>query len=134
MVEGEVLLQHAGCQCGVAKHKAVTIAGEAERYIQQLCVSNGLLHASLHGEAGFFGLDHSQRDIGFQKQHIVCKQHGGRVAPCLLATHHHTAGAQRVLGVNLVKRVPPGLHDGRADDLVTQVAFGKVFVVVHGTP
>ncbi|MNL00153.1 hypothetical protein D3C87_1205750 [compost metagenome] len=45
LVEGEVLLQHASGQRGVPEDEAIAIAGEAERYVQQLCVVQRLSHA-----------------------------------------------------------------------------------------
>ena len=124
LVERDVLLQHTGGQRGVAKHKAVTIAGETEGHVQQLGVVDGLLHARTHGQAGLFCLHDGQRDVGFQKECKVRMQNGGGITFGGLAAHHHTPGTQGVLGVNLVEGVPPGLHDGGADDLVTQVALG----------
>ncbi len=127
------MLQHAGGQRGVAKHKAFAVAGKAEWHTQQLCIVDGLLHTRLHREAGLFGLDHGQRDVGLEEKHKVGKQHSGFVALGGLAAHHHAPGAQRVLRINLVKRVPPGLHDGRADEFVADVALG-LLVFVHGRP
>ncbi len=67
LVQREVLLQHAGGQGGVTEHKAITVAGEHEGYVQKLRVVDGLLNSCLHGKARFFDLHHRQRNIGLEE-------------------------------------------------------------------
>ncbi len=100
--EAEVLLQHAGGQGGIAKHKAIAVAGEAEGHIQQLGVVQRLAHACTHGVLVVFGLDHRQGNVGLVEQGVVGAQHRALVTVGLAAAHYHAPGAQRVLPKDLV--------------------------------
>jgi len=131
--EREVLLQHAAGQRGVAKHKAVDVAGERKRHIEQLGVVNGLGHARAHRMPVVLGLNHGQRDVGLEKKRVVGSQHGGLIALGFAAAHHHAPGAQGIFPVNLIQCVPAGLLHGGADELVADVAFAEV-VLVHSVP
>ena len=127
--EGEVLLQHACGQGGIAEHKTVAIAGEAERHIEQLRVVERLAHACANGVLVVLGLNHRQGNVGLVEQGVVGAQHRAFVAVGLVAAHHHASSPQGVFTKDLVQTIPSSLLHGRADEFVAEVAFGKVALV-----
>lgn len=131
-VQSEVFLEHAIGQCGVAEHKAVAVAGKAKGHAKQIRIVDCLGHARAHGLVVVFGLDHRNRDVGFEKQSVVGPQHGALVAVGFVPAHTDVPCPQEKLTVNLVEPVPPGLLHGRTDELVADVAFGELFLVQAG--
>ncbi len=123
------MLQHAGGEGGIAEHKAVAVAGEAEGNIQQLGVVERLAHACANGVLVVLGLDHRQGNVGLVEQGVVGAQHRAFVAVGLVAAHHHAPCPQGVFAKDLVQTIPSSLLHGGADELVADVAFRKVGLV-----
>ena len=123
------MLQHAGGQGGVAEHEAIAVAGEAEGHIEQLGVVQRLAHACTHGVLVVFGFDHRQGNVGLVEQGVVGAQHRALVAVGFVATHHHASSPQGVFTKDLVQAVPSSLLHRGADELVADVAFGKLGLV-----
>ena len=133
LVQRESLLQHASGQRGVAEHKAIAVAGEHKRHVQQLGITQRLLHASAHGVIGVFGLYHRQRDVRLVKQRVVGPQHGAGVAVGFVAADHHPTCTQGKFTKDLIQPMPTRALHGGANVLVANVALGE-FAFIHWHP
>ncbi|SDM11847.1 hypothetical protein SAMN05428957_102411 [Oryzisolibacter propanilivorax] len=126
LVGTERALQHAIGQRGIAEDEACAIAGKAKRHVQQFGIAQRLRHSGARGMAGILGLQHGQGQVGLVQQHIVGTQDGGPVALCLLATHHHAAGAQRVFAQDVLLHAPAGALQRGRDEAVADVGFAEL--------
>ena len=132
LVKAEVFLQHAIGHRGVAEHKAVAVAGEAEGHVKELGVVDGLGHARAHGLVVVFGLDHRDGDVGLEEQRVVSLEDGGCISVGRFAPHADATCPQTKLMKHLRHRVPPGLLNGGRDETGADVALGELFFVQAG--
>ena len=95
--------------------------------MQGLGVVQPLLHAIADGVGIVLGLDQGDRDVGLVIQNVV-----GPLAPAPadeLAAHDDTALGEADFLADLRHLVPPGLSQGRCDELRADVAFAEAFLL-----
>ena len=121
-------------QGGIAKHKAIPIAGKGKRHAHAFRIFRGLLDASAHGVAVVFGFNHRQGLAKLIAQQIIRTQGSLHIALRFLAAHHNTAVGDGVFAVNLVGFTPARLEDGRVNKLRSNICFAELLFIQWVSP
>ncbi|MNN23437.1 hypothetical protein D3C81_1368350 [compost metagenome] len=107
----------------IMEEKTVTVAGEHERQIQRLGITERLLHSSAEGMLVVLGFDNSQRQVGLVIQDVVCAT---RFAPAVqLATDDDAALGKADFLTDLLVQIPASCGDGRRDVFAADVTLSQ---------
>ena len=109
------------------EEKPFSVRREDERHIHHLGVAKGLLHAGADRVGGILRFDHSQGDVGLPVEDVIGIL--PRPSAHQLAANDDAALGQVDFLPNLRLHIPPGLDDGRGDELGADVALGEVLLV-----
>ena len=113
----------------VVEDEAVAIGGKHEGNLQGLRVVQSLLHAVADGVGVVLCLDQGDGDVGLVVEDVVGPF--ALASAGQLAAHGDAALGEADFLPNLRHLVPPGLAQGRGDELGADVAFAETFLV-HG--
>lgn len=132
LIKGEFGFYLAACATAVVKQEAIAIAGEHERYVQGLCIAQGLLHAGANGVLVVLCLDHSDRQVGLVVEDEVC-------AACFATAVKFSPDDNAAFGkadflAHLLVHVPSSLLNGWGDVLAADIPLGKRLFVHNPNP
>ena len=132
LVQGEFAFDLTVGRRFVVLMEGVTVRAVGESQVEHFRVAERLLKAIGNGMVVVLGFDDGEREVRLEVENVV--------GPLLLSPldrstlDDHPAGSDRLLLAELRLHVPPGIHDGRRDELRADIALAQSFLVegLHG--
>lgn len=123
LIKGKFGFYLAACSAAVVKQEAIAIAGEHERYVQRLCIAQGLLHTGADGVPVVLRLDYSDRQVDLVVEDEVCTACFATAVK--FAPDDNAAFGKADFLAHLLVHVPSGLLNGWGNVLAANVPLGK---------